>query len=250
MDIRKQFSDAFEAGKDSKGYADDYNEVEDWLINLHYFDCQILEEVFPKPCSILDAMMGTGRHIEFFARKGYDIHGADYNPHMVEAVKERLSITGAKAPLFTADVTDLSSIKSGSFDGVLCMGGSLGCVPVRSNRQRAVDGFARILSPGGRLVIHLNNRYSMTYADFWTLCYYLKNRKNGAELGDSCFFHSPARGMFFNHLFSKREAEDMIRSSGLKIERMIGLDRHSTGPKSRLLPLWMSGGFIIVAKKD
>jgi len=241
--------EAVARARDSSKIVEDYEKDEKWLADLHALDSSILDAIFPKPCSLFDAMMGPGRHLLHFAKKGYDMWGNDYNSHMVGAVRKALKKAGRKARLFNLDATALDSIPKDKFDGVLCMGCSLGCIPGSVNRQRAFSGFARVTKPGGLVVAHIHNRYSLTLADIETMWFWLSNRKKGYEFGDIRFYHGDALGEFFNHSFSIGEARSLCKGAGLVIEGFVFFDRKQEGLLPWYIPRWMCGGFVVIARK-
>ncbi|MFH1048581.1 MAG: class I SAM-dependent methyltransferase [Patescibacteria group bacterium] len=199
---------------------------------------------------IFDATMGRGRHIIYFAKKGYDVIGNDYNSYMVELVKKDLRKNNLKASLYNLDVTDLSEIKDNSFDYVICMYSSLGCIPGSENRQKAVNEFSRIVKKGGLVVIHAHNRLAnIGYLQYfgWTLKTYFWREKD-LEVGDN-YLGDHYLGGSYIHIFSHGEIKKIFRLSGLKITEEVYLNKNQNGYYSGWFNNLRSGGFIFVGQK-
>ena len=104
---------------------------------------ELLSEL-PAGSSVLDAGCGTGRHTAFLAGKGHDVVGIDSSPEM-------LAIAAAKVPAARFELAELERIPlpDGSIDAAVC-----GLVLSHARDIRpGVTELARILRPGGRLVI-------------------------------------------------------------------------------------------------
>ncbi|CAA9369874.1 MAG: hypothetical protein AVDCRST_MAG21-619 [uncultured Nocardioidaceae bacterium] len=96
------------------------------------------------PGVAVDAACGTGRHAEHLVASGHDVHGFDISPGMLEVA--RAKVPGAR--FSTADVTELPLADS-SVDLVVC---ALALAHIE-NLGAVFAEFARILRPGGQLVI-------------------------------------------------------------------------------------------------
>lgn len=96
------------------------------------------------PCHILDAACGTGRHAEWLAAHGHDLLGIDVSPAML--ARARAKIPGSRFE--QGDLTALPQ-SDASVDVVLC---TLALVHLADLRP-ALAEFARVLRPGGRIVI-------------------------------------------------------------------------------------------------
>jgi ubiquinone/menaquinone biosynthesis C-methylase UbiE len=98
----------------------------------------------PSGCSVLDAGCGTGRHTAFLAENGHDVFGIDSSAEM-------LAVAAAKVPTAGFELADLERIPcpDDSFDAAVC-----GLVLSHArNIGPAVVELARVVRPGGRLVI-------------------------------------------------------------------------------------------------
>lgn len=159
----------------SEVYAHDYLKIEGGMEGLFALDSKILDEQLSRlsdlkehgNVSILDAMMGQGRHlvqvVSFYEERGLldkvRIVGNDFNPSMVAIAQDSLAERGQarRVDLTNDDVRRLSSHSDNSYDLVISLFGSLGMIPDHTQRLRAVTEFARVLKPGGVLLVHAHN---------------------------------------------------------------------------------------------
>ena len=98
----------------------------------------------PAGSSVLDAGCGTGRHTAFLAANGYDVVGIDSSPEM-------LALAARKVPTARLQLAELERmpLPDGSVDAAVC-----GLVLSHArDLSPAVAELARVLRPGGRLVI-------------------------------------------------------------------------------------------------
>jgi len=99
----------------------------------------------PEAVAVLDGGCGTGRVGIELARRGFDVTGADSDPRMLEAAKQ-------KAPKLPWVLGDLASVQLGrTFDAIVLAGNVLIFVG-RGHEAAVVRNLARLLAPGGCLV--------------------------------------------------------------------------------------------------
>ena len=96
------------------------------------------------PGRALDAACGTGRHARRLADLGHEVTGVDLTPEMLERARERVP----EARFAEGDLRALPA-PDAAFDLVVC-GLALAHVP---DLRPAVAELARVLRPGGRLVV-------------------------------------------------------------------------------------------------
>lgn len=98
----------------------------------------------PAGSTVLDAGCGTGRHTALLADSGHDVIGIDSSPEM-------LALAAAKVPTARLELAELERIPlpDGSVDAAVC-----GLVLSHARDIRpAVAELARVLRPGGRLIV-------------------------------------------------------------------------------------------------
>lgn len=96
------------------------------------------------PGSAVDAACGTGRHTEYMSKLGHIVHGFDTSPEMLAVARTKVP----EATLTEADIRSLPLTKS-TVDLVVC---ALALAHI-DNIEPAFKEFARILWPGGHLVV-------------------------------------------------------------------------------------------------
>jgi SAM-dependent methyltransferase len=96
------------------------------------------------PGRALDAACGTGRHARHLAELGHDVVGIDLTPEMLE----RAAANVPDGRVLVGDLRDIP-LEDGRFDLVVC-GLALSHLTAL---EEAVSELARVLTPGGRLVV-------------------------------------------------------------------------------------------------
>jgi SAM-dependent methyltransferase len=107
------------------------------------------------PCKVLDVPAGQGVLCEFLKSRGWDVHAADIDPGNFKL--RDVSFT-------RVNLNKALPFDDASFDAVCCVNGLHRLL----FPGIAVREFARILRPGGRLYINVNN-----YASIWKRLRYL-----------------------------------------------------------------------------
>jgi SAM-dependent methyltransferase len=102
-----------------------------------------LIETLP-PGTVLDAACGTGRYAAILADQGHEVIGVDQSAAMLDIARKKLP----SADFRQGDLTALP-LPGRSVDAVVC---ALALVHV-PDLSRAMREFARVLRPGGRLII-------------------------------------------------------------------------------------------------
>src|SRR5690606_29392878 len=106
---------------------------------------------------VLDLGCAGGRNTVLLVERGFDVWAIDASPAMVERTRERVrSLLGpgaARERVQTGHMDDLSRFADGWFDLVVALGIYHSA---RSMREwdAAVGGTARVLRPGGRLLVN------------------------------------------------------------------------------------------------
>ncbi len=101
-----------------------------------------------KPGKILDIPCGHGVLSKFLLDLGWDVHCADI---------DRGNLELKDVPFFEVNLNRELDIESESFDAIVCANG----LHRLFNPGAAIGEFARILRPGGRLYVNVNNYASI-----------------------------------------------------------------------------------------
>ncbi len=243
-----------EQERHSRKYAEDYFNEEKEMAGLFRTDLRILDSVITKKGRILDAAMGPGRHVRHFVEKGFEVWGNDFNAHMIEAARKYVG--RGKATFTNHDMRNLSSIKSGYFDYVICMGASIGSIYRKAGRRKAVNEFARVAKKGGLVFVHAHNLLELTeFGYIFSIAKTIKDslmEPDKFELGDVVYDHSESFRKAYMHWFTRRELRQLMVNAGLKVERefyLRGPNNDGILPKNALFRDFRSGGFVFVGRK-
>ncbi len=96
---------------------------------------------------VLEIAAGTGRNLPFYAGD-VGLTAIELSPAMLELARGRAEMLGREADLLVGDAQDLP-FPDARFDAVVC---TLGLCTIPDDR-RAVREAARVLKPGGRLLL-------------------------------------------------------------------------------------------------
>ncbi len=230
----------------ANGYDDYFRDSE-----LFRHDVRFIEELCPAPGRMLDLGCGTGRHLEHFARLGWEVAGVDLSEPMLERAAAKLSdLPPGRCQLYRADLLDLDFLPAGSFDAVICMFSTLGMIATAELRQRAVCQAVRCLAPDGKLVLHVHNRlHFLRWASGRRELVeaFVRRLAGGAPFGD-CVMRS-YRGIqdLYLHTFTLGELAALVRRAGLKVSRALLLNEARNGEARGLLNRLTANGFLLAA---
>jgi SAM-dependent methyltransferase len=143
--------------------ADDYDVLEPWYVHLYARLHAILAaqlappRLTPRPRA-LDAGCGHGLQTALLRSLGYETHGVDLSAGLLRIAHRRLP----GAIFARADLAALPYPEA-CFDAVSCAGSTLSFVAEPSH---ALAEIARVLRPGGRLLLECEHKWSLDLA--WT----------------------------------------------------------------------------------
>jgi ubiquinone/menaquinone biosynthesis C-methylase UbiE len=109
---------------------------------------------------VLDAGCGTGTDAVFLARRGVRVTAIDISPQMIAQVQikmERCHLT-SQIEAMVLDFGRLSALPPGTFDGIISSSAALNTLPTLTGFAQDT---ARLVRPGGRVILHLLNRVSL-----------------------------------------------------------------------------------------
>lgn len=136
----------------------DYRTADNEAFYERAFD-EIARVLRPGPgARILDAGCGVGAHSARLARRGFDVHAIDFSANVLDQARANLEAQGllGRVHLQRESLTELS-FPDGSFPTILCWGVLMHVPRV----DQAVIELARVLAPGGTLVISESNMRSL-----------------------------------------------------------------------------------------
>jgi ubiquinone/menaquinone biosynthesis C-methylase UbiE len=119
---------------------------------MDFWDRHLFGDSRPWACGravgeVLEVAVGTGRNLPFYP-DGTRLTGVDWSPAMLAIARGRAAGLGLEVDLRQGDAQALD-FPDASFDTVLC---ALGLCAIPDDR-RAVTEMARVLRPGGRLLL-------------------------------------------------------------------------------------------------
>jgi SAM-dependent methyltransferase len=101
---------------------------------------------------VLELGVGAGRVTRHLCAIATEVHGIDVSAVMVE----RSRAVCPEAVIVQGDLRDLSAYEDGAFDALLATFNVIDVLD-HSDRERALAGFARVLAPGGLLIMSSHN---------------------------------------------------------------------------------------------
>lgn len=122
-------------------------------VNFHVHRHYLQEYIRPGN-HVLDVGAGPGRFTIELARLGASIHVGDLSPAQLELNRQKVTEAGCESAVVgreILDIVDLSSLRDGQFDAVVCFGGPLSYVFGRAGE--AIGELLRVTRPGGYLLV-------------------------------------------------------------------------------------------------
>ena len=113
-----------------------------------------LEKCHPqmdRPPHVIEFGCGEGYVGELLVSQGYRYTGIDIAASAIEKARERLKQFGDQIGLLVADILDLSSLPSATFDAGIDMG-CLHMLVVDADRHRYLQNANRVLKPGAQML--------------------------------------------------------------------------------------------------
>jgi cyclopropane fatty-acyl-phospholipid synthase-like methyltransferase len=99
---------------------------------------------------VLDAGCGTGEHALFFAARGHRVTGIDFVEEAIRRARAKAANRGLEIEFLVKDATTLADWDTRFASVIDC--GLFHCFS-DDDRRRYVRGLAKVLEPGGRLVL-------------------------------------------------------------------------------------------------
>ncbi len=132
--------------------------VYDWLVPDALLTPEGSAEAFApllEPGSrVLDCAAGTGSLAVGLALAGFDVAASDVSGEMIERTRALAAARGARV---RTEARAWADLRGGPYDAVLCVGNSLVHAEGRRGRRVALEAMARVLRPGGLLVLTSRN---------------------------------------------------------------------------------------------
>jgi ubiquinone/menaquinone biosynthesis C-methylase UbiE len=147
-------------------YAHEY----DWLTNAtqrepnHQKEIAALIERF-RPTHVLDAGCATGLTSMLFAKAGVPAVGLDRSKAMLTVARKKFKGSGLPLSFRYGRFEQLPKNLTARFDLVVCLANSISGVDSKGALKKSLEGFHRVLKPGGALVLQLLNYKALKDGD-------------------------------------------------------------------------------------
>ena len=105
---------------------------------------------------VLDLGCGSGRHLVFLAKEGFDVYGFDISKHGIQIARNWLKEKGLKAQLKIGDFYKRLPYKDNFFDAIISIAallhGKIGDI------RKLIKEMKRILKPNGLIFVTLHKK--------------------------------------------------------------------------------------------
>jgi SAM-dependent methyltransferase len=142
---------------------------------------------------------------------------------MLAVARAKAGEAGVSVGLVRANLTQLDGLADACFDYAACLFSTLGMVLGRSQRERAVAHAFRVLRPGGRLVLHVHNRWFNVW-DRAGRAWLVRDWLRGGGGDRPMPVHQGVAGLSLHH-FTAGEARRLLTRAGFRLleVRPVGL---------------------------
>lgn len=172
----------------------------------------------PDAGKLLDLGCGTGRLCVDFARKGFTCVGVDLSPVMLAKARENAAAAGVQVEYREGNLVYLAEWPDRSFDAAACLFSTLGMIRGAVNRRKAVAAAFRVIRPGGRLIVHVHNRWyrglgrKLRMQQAWrTIC-------GSPMAGDISMPQAYGGAPLTLHHFTRRETRTLLTAARFRID--------------------------------
>ena len=155
---------------------------------LQQAEKEMVSRYLPTGGHLLDLGCGAGRAVLGLSQKGYTVTGIDLSLPMLQAGR----ILSAEMQLSGANLLALP-FADNTFTAAFMFFGALQHIPGRRNRRQALAGMARVVRPGGRLILGLDNLApTLTCYAYWFKEKVLKGKDKARRVESSAAHKHPA----------------------------------------------------------
>ena len=201
-----------------------FNKLE-FLTTMRY-----LKKYLPKKGRILDAGGGPGRYTIELAKRGYKVTLLDYTPELLKiGVKQikKAKVDKKVESVIEGDIRNLSVFKDSSFDAVLCTGAPLSHLIKKSDRVKAVKELKRVAKKGAPIFISVIGVLAIAQTAIWKFPDEVKTSFFRRYLYTGDYFGG--HGFTASHFFRADELSALVKSCGLKLIAVVGLEGLASG---------------------
>jgi len=151
-------------------------------------------------------------------------------------------VAPGSASFVKANLVDLTELPVSSFDYAACLFSTLGMVSGRENRSKVIANAFRLLKPGGKLVLHVHNRYFCGLG--WKRVIGQAAKSWMGLGGDITMPQSYGGAPLTLHHFTRREAVRLLEAKGFAVRGVlaVGVDGKAAWP------WWRAYGWLILGE--
>jgi SAM-dependent methyltransferase len=214
-------------------------------------DISVCESAFPTPGHVLDLGCGTGRLCLHFARRGFECVGVDLSHEMLAKARENALAAGVEVEWLEANLVGAIDLPASSFDYAACLFSTLGMIRDESNREKVLANAARLLKPGGWLVLHIHNRWFPGLGFRRLVRTAIRHMLGRSNSGDMSMPQAYGGAPLTLHHFTLGEAKKILQKMGFQIieTKRIGLSRRGELKTLRSFSGWRAYGFLLLCER-
>lgn len=130
---------------------------------------------------VLDLGCGSGRHMVYLSKRGFDVYGFDMSATGIRYTKQRLNAKGLKANVSVHDMSDGIPFRSGFFDAMI----SIQVIDHNTinGLKKIIREIGRVLKKGGMLFISVQSRRALAGSKHRFISKYTYVPLDGGEKG-------------------------------------------------------------------
>ena len=209
-------------------------------VGLTAAEAALARRFFPRATSVLDVGAGGGRTAIALAQQGYHVTGVDLSSSMIEQARAEAERAGVDARFVEGDAVALP-FDDRCFDEALFAGNGIGHLELDGMRRCARE-LARVLRPGGCLVVSARSPYAMNRL----LPGLIVRRLIGSgglgrdeSLSDGVFVHRP----------SLRTLTRIFSEAGFLVSAITSYRAAAAERDAGVFTPWVGGQFFLVAHR-
>ncbi len=222
-------------------------------------DSELMLKNLPSPAPrrgsrVIDFGCGDGRTLQTLWDAGFDVLGVDLSQPMLRQVAGGQNGDRFGRKLIRANLVQLGCLADAVAEHGVCLFSTIGMIRGRVFRRQFLRHAARIIRPGGTLVLHVHNR-NAAWRDRPSSIAWLRSALTAIgsrqhELGDRTYGYRGLADMFL-HTYSLPELKADLVASRWQIQNILPLSL--SGGELLSHPRWIpglrAGGFIAIATR-